>query len=342
MVSFNILGVIPCLGKETMRRRDFITLIGSAAAVSCLVPVVRAQEPGRIYRLSMIVGPPRQAARIVAFFDELKGLGFVEGHTLQIVSGGFGLREDQYTEVAASVVKSAPDVIFCVDDRALRAIQEAIHTVPIVSMSADMAAADFVRSLARPGGNTTGVSVLAPELNGKRQEILMEAVPGARRIAILADPLITEPAHLQALQNAARARGVEVAVFTAGAPEQIAPTMDKAKEWGATALNVLSAPLFSINRRLVIERAAALGLPAIYEWAEMADEGGLIAYGARLTLIYGQLARLIVKVLRGIKPEDLPVEQPTKFDLVVNLKTAKALGLAIPESFLVRADEVIE
>jgi putative ABC transport system substrate-binding protein len=118
--------------------------------------------------------------------------------------------------------------------------------------------------------------------------------------------------------------------------------MDKAKEWGATALNVLSAPLFSINRRLVIERAAALGLPAIYEWPEMAEEGGLIAYGARLTLIYRQLARLIVKVLRGIKPEDLPVEQPTKFDLVVNLKTAKALGLTIPESLLLRADKVIE
>jgi putative ABC transport system substrate-binding protein len=268
-------------------------------------------------------------------------LGFVEGHNLQIVAGGFGLREDQYTEVAATVA-SAPDVIFCTDDRAIRAIQEAIHTVPIVAMAADMAALGFVRSLARPGGNTTGVSVLAPELNGKRQEILMEAVPGARRIAVLADPLITEPAHLQALQNAARARGVEVAVFTAGAPEQIAPTMDKAKEWGATALNVLSAPLFSLNRRLVIERAAALGLPAIYEWAEMADEGGLIAYGARLTLIYRQLARLIVKVLRGIKPEDLPVEQPTKFDLVVNLKTAKALGLTIPESFLARADKVIE
>ena len=209
-------------------------------------------------------------------------------------------------------------------------------------MSADMVAAGFVRSLARPGGNTTGVSILAPELNGKRQEILMEAVPGARRIAVLADPIITEPAHLQALQNAARARGVEVAVFSAGTPELIAPTMDKAKEWGATALNVLSAPLFSINRRLVIERAAALGLPAIYEWAEMAEEGGLIAYGARLTLIYRQLARLIVKVLRGIKPEDLPVEQPTKFDLVVNLKTAKALGLTIPKSFLARADEVIE
>jgi putative ABC transport system substrate-binding protein len=320
-----------------MRRREFITLIGSAAAVSLLlVPVVRAQEPGRIYRLSMIVGAARQVPRIVAVFDELKGLGFVEGHNLQIVAGGFGLREDQYTEVAATVARSAPDVIFCTDHHAVRAIQEAIHTVPIVGMYVDL------RSLARPGGNTTGVSVLAPELDGKRQEILMEVVPGARRIAVLAEPNVTQPADLQALQNATRARGVEVAVFSAGTPELIAPTMDKAKEWGATALNVLSAPLFSINRRLVIERAAALGLPAIYEWAEMAEEGGLIAYGPRLTLIYRQLARLIVKVLRGIKPEDLPVEQPTKFELVVNLKTAKALGLTIPQSLLLRADKVIE
>ena len=326
-----------------MRRREFIALIGGAAAVSLpLVPVVRAHEPGRIYRLGVIAGPGRQVPRIVAFFDELKGLGFVEGHNLQIVAGGFGLREDQFTEVAATVAKSSPDVIFCPQDPAVRAMQEATHTIPIVGLSVDMVAAGLVRSLARPGGNTTGVSVLATELDGKRQEVLMEAVPDARRIAVLADPIIAQPAHLQALQNATRARGVEVAVFSAGAPELIAPTMDKAKEWGATALNVLSAPLFSINRRLVIERAAALGLPAIYEWAEMAEEGGLIAYGARLTLIYRQSARLIVKVLHGIKPEDLPVEQPTKFDLVVNLKTAKALGLTIPESLLARADEVIE
>ena len=261
---------------------------------------------------------------------------------MQIVAGGFGLREDQSTEVAATVAKSAPDVILCTHDQAVRAIQEATHTVPIVGLSVDMVAAGFVRSFARPGGNITGVSLLSAELNGKRQDLLMEAMPGARRIAALVDPTITQPAELQALQNAARARGVEVAVFSAGTPELIAPTMDKAKDWMATALNVLSAPLFSVNRRLVIERAAALGLPAIYEWPEMAEEGGLIAYGPRLTLIYRQMARLIVKVLRGVKPEDIPVEQPTKFDLVVNLKTAKALGLTIPESFLTRADKVIE
>jgi putative tryptophan/tyrosine transport system substrate-binding protein len=170
----------------------------------------------------------------------------------------------------------------------------------------------------------------------------MEAVPGARRIAVLAELNNTQPAELQALQNAARAHNLDVAVFTVGAPEQIAPAMDQAKAWGAEALNVLSAPLFSFNRQIVIERARALGLPAIYEWPEMAEEGGLIGYGPRLTPIYRQLARLIVKVLRGVKPEDIPVEQPTKFDLVVNLKTAKVLGLTIPESFLTRADEVIE
>jgi putative ABC transport system substrate-binding protein len=326
-----------------MRRREFITLIGSAAALSLLrVPLARAQEPGRIYRLGMITGAARQAPRVVAFFDELKGFGFVEGQNLKIVAGGFELRDDQLAEVAAMLAKSAPDVIFCPSDPAVRAIQESIHTVPVVGLSVDMVAAGFVRSLARPGGNITGVSILSPQLNGKRQDILMEAVPGARRIAALADPTITQPAELQALQNAARARGIEVAVFTVEAPKQIAPTIDKAKAWGAAALNVLSAPLFSYNRRIVIERAAALGLPAIYEWPEMVEEGGLIGYGPHLSLIFRQLARLIVKVLRGIKPEDLPVEQPTKFDLVVNLKTAKALGLTIPESFLTRADEVIE
>ena len=199
-----------------------------------------------------------------------------------------------------------------------------------------------MRSLARSGGNLSGVSTLGSELDSKRLEILVEVVPDERRIAILVDPKVTQPAELQALQNGARARGVELVIFTAGEPEQIAPAMDKAKASGATALNVLSAALFSFNRRIVIERAAALGLTAIYEWPEMAEEGGLIAYGPPLKPIYRQLARLLVKVLRGAKPEDLPVEQPTNFELVINLSTAKALGLTIPESFLVRADKVIE
>jgi putative ABC transport system substrate-binding protein len=277
----------------------------------------------------------------MALFDELKDLGFVEGQNLKIVADGFGLRDEQFAEAAAMLAKSPPDVIFCVGNPAMRAAQESTRTIPIVGLASDMVAAGFVHSLARPGGNVTGVS-LAFEIDGKRQDLLMEAVPEARRFAFLTDPTFTPPAQLSTLQNATRARGVEVAVFKAGAPEQIAPMMDEAKGWGATALNVLSAPLFSFNRRVVIERAAALRLPAIYEWPEMAEEGGLIGYGARLPLVYRQLARLLVKVLRGVTPEDVPVEEPAKFDLVVNLKTAKAIGLTLPESFLARADEVIE
>jgi putative tryptophan/tyrosine transport system substrate-binding protein len=326
-----------------MRRREFIALIGSAAALPLFrVPVARAQEPGRIYRLGILTGAARQAPRMVAFFDELKVLGFVEGQNLKIVAAGFDLREDQFADVAATLAKAAPDVVLGIGDTAIRAAQQSAYTGPIVAMSSDLVASGFVRSLAHPGGITTGISVLGFELNGKRLEILMQVVPNARRIAVLADPRSTQPAELKALENASRARGVELVVFTAGVPEDITPAIDKAKASGATALNVLTSALFSFNRRIVIERAADLGLPAIYEWPEMAEEGGLIAYGTRLTPLYRQLARLVVKVLRGAKPEDLPVVQPTNFELVINLTTAKALGLTIPESVLVRADKVIE
>jgi putative tryptophan/tyrosine transport system substrate-binding protein len=328
--------------RRFMKRREFIALIGTAVTVPFVrTPVAGAQEPGRIYRLGVITGAPRQAPRNVALFDELKGAGFVEGQNLKIVADGFGLRDEQFREVAATLAKAAPDAIFCIGNPTMRAAQESTRTIPIVGLASDMVAAGFVRSLARPNGNITGVS-LAFEIDGKRQDLLMEAVPEGRRFAFLTDPNFTPPAHLSALQNATRARGVEVAVFKAEAPKQIVPAMDEAKAWGASALNVLTTPLFSFNRRIVIDRAAALSLPAIYEWPEMAEEGGLIGYGAHLPLLYRQLASLLVKVLRGVKPADIPVEEPAKFDLVVNLKTAKSIGLTIPESFLARADEVIE
>ena len=278
----------------------------------------------------------------MALFDELKLFGFVEGQNLSVAPGGFNLRSDQYAEYARTLVKSNPDVIFCVGDAAMLAAREATQTIPLVGLlSSSMVAAGLIRTFARPGSNVTGVS-FPSELDGKRQELLLEAVPGARNIAILADPSYTVSSQLRALEDTARARGLTAVVLTARKDTEIAPAMDKAKGSGATALNVLAAPLFSFNRRVIIERAEAVGLPAIYEWPEMAEEGGLIAYGPSLPLIYRQAARLVVRVFRGARPQDLPVELPVKFDLVVNLKTAKALGLTLPETFLARADEIIE
>ena len=289
-----------------------------------------------------MTGAARASPRIVGFFDELKTLGFVEGQNLEIVVAGFDLRDDQFAKVAATLTKAAPDAVVCVSVSAARAAQEAVHTTPIVVMSTDLVAEGLALSLNRPGGNITGISIFPSDLDGKRQEILMDAMPGQRHMAVLANPSITQAAELQALQNGAHARGVDLAIFTASSSDQIAPAMDAAKTSGATALNVLAAPLFSFNRRMVIDRAAALRLPAIYEWPEMAEEGGLIGYGPRINLIYRQAARLVAKVLRGAKPEDLPIEQPTNFDLVINLTTAKALGLTIPETPLARADKVVE
>jgi putative ABC transport system substrate-binding protein len=206
-----------------------------------------------------------------------------------------------------------------------------------------MVRSGFVRSLAKPGGNITGVGILSPELDGKRQEILLEVMPGMRRMAALADPNDTLPEQFHALQEAARARGVELSIYRAAKAEDIAGAVDAAKSVGAEALNVLAGTLLFNNRQIILGRVAALGLPAIWQWPAETEEGGLIAYGPRLEQMYRDiLARQLVKLLHGVKPADIPVEQPTKFELVVNLKTAKALGLTIPESFLARADQVIE
>jgi putative tryptophan/tyrosine transport system substrate-binding protein len=326
-----------------MNRREFVTFIGSAAVAQLVrPPVARAQDAGRTYRLAIMFGGPREAARVVTFFDELKLLGFVEGKNLSIVPGGFDLRSDHYAEYARTLAKSNPDVIYCVGDGATLAAREATQSIPVVGFfTPNIVAAGVVQAFARPGGNVTGVS-FPSELDGKRQELLLEAVPGARGIAILADPNYTPPAQLQVLEDAARARGLKAIVLTAGKEAEIVPAMDNAKESGATALNVLSTHLFSANRLVIIERAAALHLPAIYEWPEMAKEGGLIAYGPPLLPMWRQAAHLVAKLFHSAKPQDLPVELPTKYDLIVNLKTAKALGLTIPESLLTRADEVIE
>jgi ABC-type uncharacterized transport system substrate-binding protein len=207
----------------------------------------------------------------------------------------------------------------------------------------DMVGQGFVRSLAKPGGNTTGVTLLASELDGKRQEILLEALPGARRIATLSDTNVSRPSQLKALEDAARARGVELSVHRVTQVEEITPAVDAAKASNAAGLNVLASALFFNNRKIILDRAAALQLPAMYQWPEWAEEGGLIGYGPRILQLYRDImSRQLAALLRGTKPADLPVEQPTRFDLVINLKAAQAIGHDIPAGLVLRADKVIE
>jgi putative tryptophan/tyrosine transport system substrate-binding protein len=206
-----------------------------------------------------------------------------------------------------------------------------------------MFGAGLVHSMAKPEGNTTGHSILSTELNGKRQEILIELLPAARNIAALADAYTYPPERLQTLQEMTRQRGVELSVRRVSEPEEIAGAIEAAKNSGALAVNVLPSPFMFAHWQIVRERVALLSLPTMYPFPAMAEEGGLIAYGTNIVQVWREdVPRQAAALLRGAKVADIPVEQPTTFDLVINLKTAKALGLSIPESFLLRADKVIE
>lgn len=322
-----------------MRRREFITILCGMASAWPIA--VRAQDAGRTYHVGFFV--PYGPELVGAFLDELARSGF-KGQNLTVLPGGFNVRAEQIAEEAATLVANMPDVIFTGPDVYTRAIQKVGKSVSIVALSGDMVGGGLVASLARPGGNTTGVSMIAPELDVKRQDILIEVVPGIHRMAAMTDTTMSQnrPQHLMELKVAAQARGVDLLIVPVTARDQIVSAINEAKQSGAQALNFLATPLFIANRQFVVAQTAEATLPAMYQWPEIADEGGLLAYGTRTSDIYRQAARLVVKVLRGSKPADLPVEQPTKFELVINLKTAKALGIAIPPTLLATADEVIE
>jgi len=223
-----------------VRRREFITLLGGAAAWPL---AARAQEVGRTYRLGFVLPIGRQTPPVVAFFDELRLNGFIEGKNIATIAGSFGLEGSTPAERAATVVKGAPDLIVAGGPLNTRAAQNAAPTLPIVALSDDMIGEGLTRSLAQPGGNTTGVSILAPELDGKRQDLLIEAVPGASRMAALADSNATTLRQLQVLQEAVRSRGIELLAFTIARPEEIAAAISDAKTAGAAAFNVLASPL---------------------------------------------------------------------------------------------------
>lgn len=325
-----------------MQRREFLVAIGGAAVLPF---AAHAQETGRVYRLGVLV--PATRASIEPFFDEMRLNGFAEGQTLT-VTGSYSVRSEQIPDAVTALMKTWPEVILCGPETYLRALQAATHAIPLDSMSEDLVGEGFAVSLANPGRNITGISLLSPELDSKRLEILSEAVPGLRRLAALAHSIATKQ-HLERLRELAQARGIELSVFPFDKASDIfdkasdiAPALDAAKASGAQAINFLANPFQVVNRDLILDHMSRIALPAIYQWPETADLGGLIGYGPPFALMYRQRARQIVKILRGAKVTEVPVEQPSNFELVINLKTAKAIGLELPAGLVLRADRVIE
>jgi putative ABC transport system substrate-binding protein len=296
-----------------MRRREFIALMGTSVAWPF---AAIAKEPGRTYRLGGLLPLTRDAPVNAAFLDAFRRHGFIEGETFAVEWRAYGQHIDLIPQYADELVNARVDVIVTTGDHAIRALQQATKTIPIVALTDDMLAFGHVKSLAKPEANTTGVNILAHELDGKRQDILIELMPGLRRMAALADANITNT-NLDALQNAARAHGVELLIHSVARSEEIAAAIDSAQGSGATALNVLTSPLLYANSHLIMERVAGQRLPAIFSFPEEAEEGGFAAYGPRLNHLFAEvMPKQIIELFRGIKVADIPVQQPTMFELV--------------------------
>jgi putative tryptophan/tyrosine transport system substrate-binding protein len=321
-----------------MRRRDLLTLLGGAAAAWPLtaraqqsrLPVVGVLRPNRRDVLETFAEPFRRY---------MKAIGWEDGRNVRFLFVWTDGLSERAPALAGELVKNV-DLIVTFGDPATRAAQHATAAIPIVAMTDDMVGSGLVASLARPGGNTTGVSILASELNVKRLEVLHEFVPQARRIAILADA--TTISTRAQLASAARDLHVEPVWFKAGSPEELSRALDALTAAKVDAVNVLASPLLNFWRLQIIDWMRDARLAAVYQWPESVEDGGLLAYGPRNLLCYRHVVSLVDKVLRGAKPADLPIEQPTKFELAVNLKTAGAIGMTIPPTLLLRADEVIE
>jgi putative tryptophan/tyrosine transport system substrate-binding protein len=317
-----------------MRRREFLTLLGGTA-VAC-PHAAPAQQTGRQYRIAIIAAPGWQI-----FLDELGQAGFVEGHNLEVDSRGLGVAPASYEKVAVELTKARPDVLMVTGPDATRAAQKATQRIPIVALADDLLGSKLVASMPHPDRNTTGVAIFAFQLDVKRLELLHEALPGARRLAVFADH---EPIrNIDALESAARAFGIEIVPFAAQSEDEVIRAIDAMKATSVDAVNVLASPhLGGEFRFLIRDRFDLHRLPAILQWPEAAEAGGLIAYGPRLSVVFRQCARQVAKLLRGANVVDVPVEQPTKFELIINLKTAKTLGVEIPPTLLSRADATIE
>ena len=328
-----------------MKRRDFITLLGGAAVTWPLA--ARAQQTERMRRIGVLMGgagsDPVDQARLAAFLDGLQQLGWTEGRNVQIdyrFALGNIARLRQY---AAELVALAPDVILATGQEATGALQQVTRTVPIVFVLVpDPVGAGFVDSLARPGGNVTGFTPWEYGFSAKWLELLKEIAPGVKRVAVLRDAAVPEVGQFAIIQAAAPSLGVDVSPISARDAGEIERTITTFARSSNGGLIVPGSALAAVHRDRIAALAAQNKLPAVYIDRIFVTAGGLISYGSDFLDQYRRTASYIDRILKGEKPADLPVQVPTKYELVINLKTAKALGLEVPATLLARADEVIE
>jgi putative ABC transport system substrate-binding protein len=324
-----------------MRRRDFITILGGAAGVWPLM--TRAQQSAvPVIGFLGASTPSSWAVWTAAFLQGLRELGWIEGRTVKIEYRWAEGQSQRYVEIAAEFVRLKVDVIVTVGTAAT-AVKEATVTIPIVfALAVEPVASGLVASLARPGGNVTGLSSQSVDLAGKRIEILRELLPDLRRLAVIADAGYSASVlEKDEVQSSARKLGIEVDVLAIRRAQDIVPAFETIKS-GTQALYVCPGALVNANHARINTLALGARLPTMHAVRDFVGAGGLLSYAANYTYLFRRSASYVDKILKGAKPADLPVEQPTKFELVIDLTTAKALRLSIPESFLLRADEVIE
>ena len=309
-------------------------------------PLAAAQQAARVYRVGVLCSGPVSAvaASVQAFREGLRELGYVEGQNLAVELRGMTTAESRLDRLAADLVRSKTDVLVTWALPATLAAKRATSTLPIVMVSVgDPVGAELVASLARPGHNVTGITNIALDLTGKQLQLLTELRPGVTRIAVLRNP--TNPGMAlfwREAQTAGRSSGVQLQFVDVRDPRELETAFVAMGRERLPGLLVLADPLFLTERRRIAELALKARLPTAFARSENVEAGGLISYGAKTTELFRQAAVYVDKILKGAKPADLPVEQATKFELVVNLKAAKALGLTIPPSLLLRADQIIE
>ncbi len=327
--------------------RAVLTVVLALGLLAALL-TADAQPAAKVFRIGLLGGSSPtslEASRIwEGFFQGLRELGYVEGQNFLIEGRFYGERTERLPALAAELVRLKVDVIVTQGPPAPEAAQRATSTIPIVmAIHQDPVGSGLVASLTRPGRNVTGLSLLSPELAGKRLQLLKEAVPGLSRVAVLSNP--THPTvalDLGEAEVAARSLKVQLQLLEARAPSDFASAFSAMTKARAGGLFVLGNLMFFVHRTRLVELAAQSRLPAIYGAKDFAEAGGLMAYGPNIRESYRRAATYVDKILKGAKPADLPIERPTKFELVINAKTAKALDLTIPQSLLLQADQVIE